>query len=162
MFNNNNNNNNNNNTQIYLTSAMIQIKVKTPKLIANALGKESSSCNVKCCCKKSSLKQFFNISVEAGGDDSEKQSHTTLGKPFYTRGALLEKSRSTVTVLPYGKLNITPFESDLRARTGKGIVTMDLRYAGWLVTKVTQYTVLVTKLINLRLSDHCYALKLTK
>jgi len=50
------NNNNNNNTQIYLTNAIIQIKVKTPKLIAEALGKESSSGNVKCCCKKSSLK----------------------------------------------------------------------------------------------------------
>jgi len=48
--------NNNNNTQIYLTSAIIQIKVKTPKLIAEALGKESSSGNVKCCCKNSSLK----------------------------------------------------------------------------------------------------------
>jgi len=40
-------NNNNNNTQIYLTSAIIQIKVKTPKLIAEALAKESSSGNVK-------------------------------------------------------------------------------------------------------------------
>jgi len=53
--------------------------VKTPKLIAEALGKESSSGNVKCCCKKSSLQRnVFNISVEAGGVDSEKQSTKTL------------------------------------------------------------------------------------
>jgi len=51
----------NNNTQIYLTSAIIQIKVKTPKLTAKALAKESSSGNVKCCCKKSSQV----VSVEA-------------------------------------------------------------------------------------------------
>jgi len=121
---------------IYLTSAMIQIKVKTPKLIANTLGKESSSCNVKCCCKKSSLKQFFNISVEAGGVDSEKQSRTTLGEPLHTRGALLEKARATVTVLQYWILSVTPFEPDLRAQAGLAIVNMDLRYVGWLVTKV--------------------------
>jgi len=47
---------NNNNTQIYLTSAIIQIKVKTPKLIEEALGKESSSGSVKCFRKKSSFK----------------------------------------------------------------------------------------------------------
>jgi len=53
--------------------------VKTAKLIAEVLGKESSSGNVKCCCEKSS---FLNISVEAGGVDPEKQSRTTLGKPY--------------------------------------------------------------------------------
>jgi len=37
------------------------------------------------------LSSFLNISVEAGDVDSEKQSRTTLGKPFLTRGALLEK-----------------------------------------------------------------------
>jgi len=52
----NSNETNNNNTQIYLNSAIIQIKVKTPKLVAEALGKEPSSGNVKCCCKKISLK----------------------------------------------------------------------------------------------------------
>jgi len=37
---------------------MIRIEVKKPRLIAGALGEESSSGNVKCCCKKSSFKQF--------------------------------------------------------------------------------------------------------
>jgi len=51
--------------------------------------------------KKVILSSFLNISVEAGGVDSEKQSHTTVGKPFHTRGALLEKARATVTILQY-------------------------------------------------------------
>jgi len=37
--------------------------------------------------KRAVLRSFFNVSVEAGGADSEKQSRTTLGKPFHTRGA---------------------------------------------------------------------------
>jgi len=49
--------------------------------------------------KRAVLSSFFNVSVEAGGVDSEKQSRTTLGKPFHTRGALLEKAQVTVTVL---------------------------------------------------------------
>jgi len=46
---------------IYLTSAIIQIKVKTPKLISEALGKESSCGNVKSSCKKSSLHSFLKV-----------------------------------------------------------------------------------------------------
>jgi len=47
--------------------------VKTPKLIAEALEKESGCGNVKCCCKKSSLNfksSFLSVSVEAGGVDA--------------------------------------------------------------------------------------------
>jgi len=64
--------------------------VKTPKLIAEALEKESGCGNVKCCCKKSSLNfksSFLSVSVEAGGVDAEKLSRTTLDKPFHTWGA---------------------------------------------------------------------------
>jgi len=39
--------NNNNNTQIYLTGVIIIAKVKTLKLIAEALGKVSSSVDVE-------------------------------------------------------------------------------------------------------------------
>jgi len=46
--------------------------MKTPKLTADALGKRIKQWQ----CKKSRIK-FFNVSVEAGGVDSEKQSRTT-------------------------------------------------------------------------------------
>jgi len=35
--------------------------------------------------KRAVLSSFINISVEAGGVDYEKQSRTTLGKPYRTR-----------------------------------------------------------------------------
>jgi len=54
--------------------------------------------------KRAVLCSFLTISVEAGGVDSEKQSRTTLDKPFHIRGVLLEKTRATVTVLQYGIL----------------------------------------------------------
>jgi len=55
---------NNNNTQIYITSAIIQIKVKTPKLRAEALGKESSSGSVKSCCEKNQAAPVSKAAVK--------------------------------------------------------------------------------------------------
>jgi len=41
--------------------------------------------------KRAVLSSFINISVEAGAVHSEKQSRTTLGKPFHIRGILTYK-----------------------------------------------------------------------
>jgi len=83
--------------------------------------------------KRAVLSSSFNISIAAGGVDAEKQSRTTLCKPFHTRGALLEKARAIVTVLQYGMLSITPFEPDLRARAGLAFVNMDLIIKNYLM-----------------------------